>query len=91
MDVQGDMVQQMYEEGRVDAINDYCRCDVLDTYFVFLRTRVMMGELKLQAEQELIAETKQWLTAAAEQTPVYRQYLERWGDWVNPWQAEASP
>ena len=38
MDVQGDMVQDMYNAGRLADINDYCRCDVLDTYFVFLRT-----------------------------------------------------
>ena len=37
MDVQGDMVQDMFDAGRLAEINDYCRCDVLDTYFVFLR------------------------------------------------------
>ncbi len=36
MDVQGDMVQDMYEARRLAEINDYCRCDVLDTFFVFL-------------------------------------------------------
>ena len=35
------MVQDMYDAGRLAEINDYCRCDVLDTYFVFLRTRVL--------------------------------------------------
>ena len=35
MDVHGDMVQDMYDAGRLCEINDYCRCDVLDTYFVF--------------------------------------------------------
>ena len=39
MDVEGHMVQDMYDAGRLAEINDYCRCDVLDTYFVFLRTR----------------------------------------------------
>src|SRR5215469_15380856 len=33
MDVQGHMVQDMYEAGQLAQINDYCRCDVLDTYF----------------------------------------------------------
>ena len=51
MDVQGDMVQDMYDAGRLAEINDYCRCDVLDTYFVFLRTRVLVGQLSLDAEQ----------------------------------------
>ena len=37
MTVQGDMVQDLCDQGRLAEINDYCRCDVLDTYFVFLR------------------------------------------------------
>jgi 3'-5' exonuclease len=85
MDVQGCMVQEMFEAGRLAEINDYCRCDVLDTYFVFLRTRVLVGELKLDAEQQLVAETKRWLADRAESVAGYRLYLDRWGDWPNPW------
>ena len=65
MDVHGDMVQDMYDAGRLAEIHDYCRCDVLDTYFVFLRSRVLVGQLTLQAEQEIIAETKAWLEQKA--------------------------
>ena len=85
MDVQGDMVQDMYDAGRLAEINDYCRCDVLDTYFVFLRTRVLLGQLTLEAEQQLIAQTKQWLEGKAEASPAFRLYLDHWGDWPNPW------
>ncbi len=85
MDVQGHMVQDMYDAGRLAEINDYCRCDVLDTYFVFLRTRVMTGELTIDAEQQIIAETKTWIEQRAAATPVYEKYLKQWGDWVNPW------
>jgi predicted PolB exonuclease-like 3'-5' exonuclease len=85
MDVQGDMVQDMYDAGRLAEINDYCRCDVLDTYFVFLRTRVLIGLLSLETEQKLIAETKAWLESKAESVPAFRLYLEHWGDWPNPW------
>jgi len=85
MDVQGDMVQDMYDAGRYEEINDYCRCDVLDTYFVFLRTRVLTGQLTLEAEQSIIAETKSWLEERAEQVEAYKIYLEHWGDWTNPW------
>jgi 3'-5' exonuclease len=85
MDIQGDMVQDMFDAGRLAEINDYCRCDVLDTYFVFLRTRVLQGQLALEAEQQLIAQTKQWLQGKAESSAAYRLYLDHWGDWVNPW------
>ena len=87
MDVQGHMVQDLYNAGRLQEINDYCRCDVLDTYFVFLRSRVLLGKLALEEEQQIIAHTKSWLESKSEQIPAYRVYLDRWGDWANPWTA----
>ncbi len=85
MDVQGNMVQDLHEAGKLAEINDYCRCDLLDTYFVFLRTRVLLGELSLDQEQGLVAETKTWLSRKVAEVPAYKEYLARWGDWPNPW------
>lgn len=85
MEVQGDMVQDLYDEGKLDDINDYCRCDVLDTYFVFLRTVLLLGHISLIEEQNLVAKTKQWLEDRADQVRAYRIYLDHWGDWPNPW------
>jgi len=87
MDVQGNMVQDLFEAGEVARINDYCRCDVLDTYFVFLRTMVLLGNLSLQREQELVRQTKEWLQQRTE-IPAFAVYLEHWGDWINPWEKE---
>ena len=86
MDVQGYMVQDMYQRNELREINDYCRCDVLDTYFVFLRSRVLLGKLSLDNEQAIIAEVKAMLESQAEKLPAYRDYLARWGDWKNPWE-----
>ncbi len=91
MDVQGAMVQDMFDAGRLAEINDYCRCDVLDTYFVFLRTRVLSGQLALEAEQQIIAQTKLWLESKADSSAAYRTYLEHWGDWRNPWESNDLP
>jgi len=90
MDVHGDMVQDLYDAGRLAEINDYCRCDVLDTYFVFLRTLVLTGHVSLETEQAIIVATKTWLEHQADQVSAYRLYLEHWGDWPNPWQAGAN-
>ena len=81
------MVQDLFDAGKLAEINDYCRCDVLDTYFVFLRTRVLLGEIALADEQRLIAETKKWLESKADSVAAFRQYLNRWGDWHNPWKS----
>jgi predicted PolB exonuclease-like 3'-5' exonuclease len=85
MDVQGHMVQDLYDSGQLAQINDYCRCDVLDTYFVFLRAAVLLGRFDLAREHELISQTREWLDQRAETCPACRLYMEHWGDWQNPW------
>ena len=81
--VDGSKIQGMYEAGEAGAINDYCRCDVLDTYFVFLRTRVLLGKLPLEREKQLVDEAYAWLKARADNA-AYAHYLEHWGDWMPP-------
>ncbi len=86
MDISGDKVQDLFEKGKVAAINDYCRCDVLDTYFVFLRAMVMTGRLQLDKEQKLFAEARKWLHSRTDEYPIYAEYLEKWQPWENPWE-----
>ena len=86
MGVAGYMVQDLYQNGDLKRINDYCRCDVLDTYFVFLRSRVMSGELTLEDEQKLVAQTQKKLGEMAEQgDQAMAEYLDHCGVWENPW------
>ena len=80
----GSLVQEYYEAGRLAEINDYCRSDVLDTYFVFLRTRVLLGKITLEEEQELVQHAKTWIEAHAEEEQAYAHYLEHWGKWQPP-------
>ncbi len=84
LDVQGSMVQDLYAAGKTSEISEYCRCDVLDTYFVFLRVQVMMGRLTLEQERHLTDATKQMIEGQADLHPAYRSYLEQWGDWSEP-------
>ena len=76
--IDGSQVQGLYFDGQVDQINDYCRCDVLDTYFVFLRTRVLIGRLTLDQEQELTELVRRMLQEQSADRPAYRHYLENW-------------
>ncbi|XZE52496.1 3'-5' exonuclease [Planctomycetaceae bacterium SH139] len=91
MSVEGHMVQDMYDKGELQAISDYCRCDVLDTYFVFLRCSVLRGELTLDREQELVAHAKEWIEERQEENEAYAQYLAGWKAWQNPWTTPAEP
>jgi hypothetical protein len=90
IDIQGHMVQDLYNEGRLAEINDYCRFDVLDTYFVLLRTAVLLGWIDLDSEQKLVDNAKEWIGARAEHCPALGRYLAEFGTWQNPWKAPVS-
>ena len=81
--VDGSQVQDMYWNGQVEQINDYCRCDVLDTYFVFLRSRVLIGRLTLQEEATLTQMTREMLEEQAEDHVAYKHYLATWDARIN--------
>lgn len=81
MSVAGDRVWQMHQQGKLQEINDYCMFDTLDTYFVFLRTRVMLGEFDLAEERRIMDHSKEWLTGRVTEIPALQQYLDNWGDW----------
>jgi predicted PolB exonuclease-like 3'-5' exonuclease len=82
MDTKGAMVQDLWEAGEHERIDDYCMCDALDTYFVFLRTRVLAGLLTLEREQDLVQSAKAWIeTAAAAGNEAMTKYLEHFKNW----------
>lgn len=87
MDVQGDQVYRMHLEGKMREINDYCAFDTLDTYFVFVRTRVLTGEITLGQEQQAVQQARDWLQKKVTDIPALQQYLDNWGSW-EPWPAE---
>ena len=77
IDVKGDMVLEMFREKRFEDIHRYCRCDVLDTYFVFLRYLLLSGSISREQEDGLIKDVKDFLEQNIDE-PGYREYLEEW-------------
>jgi predicted PolB exonuclease-like 3'-5' exonuclease len=90
MAVTGDQVQQQFDDGDLRGISDYCRCDVLDTYFVFLRSMVLCGKISLEQELELVAESKAWIESRADDCEAYQTYLNAWQGWTDPWENEPA-
>jgi hypothetical protein len=68
----------MHREGRIAEINDYCLCDTLDTYFVFLRTCVLAGDLTSERETALVLKAREYLEGKSEETPMLKEYLANW-------------
>ena len=61
----GSMVQEYFEAGRLDEIHRYCRSDVVQTYFLFLRVALLRGEIgeevyraAAEESQHLMVETE---------------------------------
>lgn len=78
LDVAGDQVYQMHKEGKLQQINDYCAFDTLDTYFVFLRTRVLLGELSSEEERSVARRARLWLGSRVGEMPALSVYLTAW-------------
>jgi len=92
MDIEGSQVQDLFIDKEIGKIQDYCRCDVLDTYFVFLRTAVLMGWISLDREKEIVQQTRTWLESRASEVNAFKDYLGLWEDWASPWpEGRAQP
>ena len=76
LDVHGHQVQELHDQGRCDEIAAYCTCDVLDTYFLFLRSRVVVGDITSEKELELIDAATQRLTVLATSDDGVAKYLQ---------------
>lgn len=85
MEVAGHMVQELWDAGKKAEIHDYCRSDVLDTYFVFLRSRVVAGDIDIKREHALIEQAREWIESKAADCPGLARYLAAWGEWKSPW------
>jgi predicted PolB exonuclease-like 3'-5' exonuclease len=74
--MQGAEVGAAIGAGRIDDVRGYCECDVLNTYLVYQRFRLMRGELdagEYAAEISLVRSK-----AAASDAPHWRAFLAKW-------------
>jgi predicted PolB exonuclease-like 3'-5' exonuclease len=76
IDTKGSMVWDLYKEGNHEAIDDYCICDILDTYWCFLRSRVVTCQLTLEREAQIRTQAMDVISQASETYPVLNTWLE---------------
>lgn len=84
MDTKGSMVYDLWRAGRALEVDDYCQCDVLDTYRVFLRSRVLTGALSAAREAEILQEAMGVLTPLLDRSPALKAYLANHRVWTAP-------
>jgi len=58
--VDGSRVQELWEGGRLAEIHEYCRRDVIQTYYLFLRVELVRGRLTAERYRQLLEQTAQF-------------------------------
>jgi predicted PolB exonuclease-like 3'-5' exonuclease len=60
-DVDGSKVQQMWEDGRLADIHQYCRNDAIRTYALWLRLELIRGRMSQHQYDDVCAAAAPWL------------------------------
>ena len=81
METQGHMVQDLFDQGKIFEIEDYCLSDAMDTYFVFLRTLLMRGILDLGREKTLVEAARDKIAEVKDKDGYFKNYLENFHFW----------
>ena len=79
-DVHGDQVLQLYYAGEQAKIDEYCRSDVLNTYWLFLKYELLRGKITKDDYLNYIAVMGEFLqkeSAGMSYTPVFYDFIER--------------
>ena len=79
-DVHGDQVLQLYYAGEQVKIDEYCRSDVLNTYWLFLKYELLRGKITKDDYLNYIAVMGEFLQKESAQmsyTPVFCEFIEK--------------
>lgn len=78
LETAGDNVRQMFEDGQIEAIRDYCETDVLTTMLIFLRHQLFTGALSEGAYARAVFGVRNYLESECESRPHLGEYLIAW-------------
>tara|TARA_B100001765_G_scaffold116649_1_gene72696 strand:+ start:580 stop:1314 length:735 start_codon:yes stop_codon:yes gene_type:complete len=76
LDVSGDQVWDLYLEGRIEDIRNYCEHDVLNTYLIFIHYQAMIGKITNEELSSRIHSLKQLLSNTEKQH--FQLFLSAW-------------
>ena len=78
--IEGSQVREIYEEGRIAEIRDYCETDVLNTDLVYLRHKLHTADLTKEAYNRAISEVIAFIDGEKAARPYLGEFMEAWGD-----------
>ncbi len=72
----GSQVWPAWQQGRADEIRAYCETDVVNTWLMYCRFRLMRGELDGSAYEAEISLVRETLSSS--DAPHWKEYLQQW-------------
>ena len=75
-DVSGDQVFELFYEGEIEKIKEYCESDVLNTYWLFLRYEVLKGNITLEDFKRSLDKMSTKLTDEKSYTLVFKKAIK---------------
>ena len=76
-DVSGDQVTQLFYEGKLGKVKEYCESDVLNTYLLFLKYELLQGHLTIEQYKEILKEMEPELPTNRSYTPHFSQFIQK--------------
>lgn len=78
--VDGSMVAQMIDDGKVEEVRNYCETDVLNTYLVYLRWQLHTGTLNKAGYNASVTDLITFIDTEKEKRPYLADFMEAWGE-----------
>ena len=76
LDVDGSKVDDMYRNGQLQEIRDYCELDVVNTYLIYLSTMQHMGTISKDAYNSAREELFGHMESHSEEKKHFKQFLD---------------
>ena len=66
--IDGSKIQELWESGKLDEIHTYCKHDVIQTYFLFLRIELIRGRITPEQYHEILERSAPYLEMLNKET-----------------------
>jgi 3'-5' exonuclease len=78
--VDGSMVAEMVDQGKINEVRHYCETDVLNTYLVYLRWQLHTGTLNKAGYNASVADLVNFINTEKDTRPYLGDFMEAWGE-----------
>jgi 3'-5' exonuclease len=74
----GSQVWEVFLQGGIKRIRDYCETDVLNTYLIYLRFELLRARFTRERHAEEVERVKVLLRSGSEREPHFAEFLRAW-------------